>query len=265
MFDNIHQILHPTDFSDPAQNAFTYAVEIAHRSDAQLLVMHSAKSPYVYGSDIMMEEIISQNRYKDLEIETKIEVGKTISAIIDSAGDLIVMGTTGKTNVAEIIFGSISSEVMLKSPVPVLVIPPEQRYSDFNRIIFATDYHDKDLENLQHLIKLAELFNAEITVLHIATKDNLKSQIMFRGFREIAQETIDESSITFQFAFDDDFYSGLNAYLNSQSDDLIVMTRNKKSFFQSLTGENHIQRTVHENIPLLVLPGEETLKETAEP
>jgi len=263
MLDNIEHVLHPTDFSEPAQNALTYAMEIAHKHDAHLKVIHAKKTAYSYGSNKMMEEIIKKNEYPDLSLETTIELGDTVSTILDLADDLIVMGTKGKGNLAKMVFGSISSEIMLKSPVPVLLVPPERNYSEFDSFIFATDYNDKDLEKLQQLIPLAKLFDAQITVLHISAEDDLKSRITFRGFKEMAKEYIDDPNMKFQLIFEENFYAGLSAFLHGQSGELIVMTRNKKPFFKSLTEEDHIQQSIYTKVPLLVLPNEETVKKNS--
>lgn len=260
MLDNIKEILHPTDFSDPAQNAYKYALEIANKCNADLSIMHSVKQPYTYGSEKMMEDLISKKKYSDVSIDTNIELGNTIPNILRSPRDLIVIGSTGKSKIGKFLLGSISSEIILKSPVPVLVVPAERPYSDFSHMIFATDYHDRNLEILGQLTKFAELFDAEITVLHIATEDDLETKTKFRGFKEIAEEEMDYSQLNFRLIFGKDFYSGISSFLDGQSDELIVMTRREKTFFQSLIEEEHIQKTVYTKMPLLVLPEEEALR-----
>lgn len=260
MLGNIKKILHPTDFSEPAQNAFSYAREIARIYDANLVVMHSVKLPYAYGSEKMMEDVIHNNLDKDLSIETSIEFGDTISNILEFPGDLIVIGSKGRSNMGKILFGSISSEIMVKSPIPVLVTPADQSYSDFSRLIFATDYRDRDLEILGELTAWAKQFEAEITVLHIASEDNLESRIKLRGFKAIASEKIDYSQISYRLIFEKDFFTGLSAFLHGQADELVVMTREKKTFFESLLNQNHIRQTVYTKVPILILPGDKTLE-----
>lgn len=258
MLENIKQILHPTDFSAPAKNAFIYAREIARKTKSKLTVLHSVKLPYAYGSEKMMEEIIKNNPYKDLSIETRIDFGETVPGILKYAGDLIVMGSTGKSKMGKVLFGSISSKVMLKAPVPVLVVPPELPYSNFDHIIFATDFRDRDLENLSALTEWAKLFDTEITVLHVASDDSMETKIKFRGFKEIVHEEIDYPHVNFRLIQENDFYSGMSAYLHDQVDELVVLSRHKKSFFQNLFNESHIKQTVYTKVPILVLPGEAT-------
>lgn len=72
-------------------------------------------------------------------------------SILSARGDLIIMGTKGKSNVEKTLFDSISSDVMLKSDVPVLLVPDGKAYFGFDRLVFATDYNDNDLEVLEFL------------------------------------------------------------------------------------------------------------------
>lgn len=258
MLVNINEILHPTDFSQPAQNAFTYAREIAQKVDAKITVLHSAKLPYSYGSEIKMQDLIYDDKYNDVHIEPTIEFGDTVSNILRFSGDLIVMGSKGKTNMGKVLFGSISSEIMLKSKIPVLIVPPDQRYSNFSHLVFATDYRDRDLEILGELVAWAKLFEAEVTVLHIDPEGKLESNIKFRGLKELAKEKInDPEEINFRLIVEKDFTRGISSSLNGQKRELLVMTRTKKTFIQSLLKQNHIQQSAYIKVPLLVLPGQE--------
>lgn len=262
LVNNINEILHPTDFSEPAQNAFIYARKIAQKVNAKIVVLHSAKLPYAYGSEIMMHEKVYDDEYKDLHIEPTIEFGDTVSNILKFSGDLIVMGSTGKSKVGKVLFGSVSSEIMLNSKIPVLIVPEGQPYSSLSHLVFATDYRDRDLDLLGELVAWAKLFNAEITVLHITTEDNLKSNIKFRGFKKLVKENIDNpEKINFELIVEKEFSRGISSSLNKKNGKLLVMTRTKKTFIQSLLNQDHIQQSIYTKVPLLVLPGEEALGE----
>ena len=41
--------------------------------------------------------------------------------------DLIVMSTHGRSGLSRLIFGSVAQAVLARSPVPVLLVPPERR------------------------------------------------------------------------------------------------------------------------------------------
>lgn len=96
-------------------------------------------------------------------------------------------------------------------------------------------------------------------MLHIASEDNLETRIKFRGFKEIAGEEINYPHMNFRLIYESDFYTGISAFLHGQPDVLVVLSRYKKSFFQTLINKNHIQQTVYTKVPILVLPGEDKM------
>lgn len=162
-----------------------------------------------------MQEAVYDDKYKNLHIEPTIEFGEPVKNILKFSGDLIVMGSTGKTKMRKMLFGSVSSEVMLESNIPVLIVPPDRPYSNFSHLIFATDYWDKDLKILEGLTQWAKLFDAEITVLHITAEDNLESSIKFRGFKNLVEEKIDKpEKINFRLIVEKDFTRGISSSLN---------------------------------------------------
>lgn len=265
MKNDINVILHPTDFSEAAHNAFTYAREIARKVNAKIRVTHSVNVPYSYGTDRMMQEFISKKNLSISDIETTVEAGDPVSNILASRGDLIIIGAKGKSNLATILYGSISTNIILKSSVPVLVVPLSRKYSDFNHFTFATDYREGDLEALEEIVKWAELFdNADITVFHTSSDNSLDTKIKYRGFRELITESFDYPRINFQLTIDKNFASGISTYLDKQDTDVIVMTRHKKTFLQSLMQSNHIKQTSYSEVPLLVLPERKKYKLTTE-
>lgn len=278
---DFNHILFPTDFSENAQKALPFALEIARRADATITIMHVIQEPYDFAPMVeevkrnttkkverllqdMIDGVRKKEEYQGLKIESVIRTGSTVYSILEESrdldADLIVMGTKGATGMKKILFGSITSEIVLQSGIPVLAIPQHSEYWDIDHITFTTDYHDGDLEALKEIAGLAQLFDSKITVLHVAPERNLKEEIQYRGFREWAGEEIDftETEIAYELMVKKDFYTGLSDYLNDQTTQLITMIRYKKPFFHSLLEKDHTkQMGFYTKVPLLVLPGEE--------
>lgn len=252
----IKRIVHPTDFSEPSRNAFDYALEIAHRSEAELSVIHSTRNAYIYGSDEMMKELVRNPSRPDVQIETDIKIGNTVQNILDEPADLIVLGSKGKSGIEQVLFGSVTRDVILRSAVPVLIVPEKSEYADLEHITFTTDYHEGDLDALQRVAELADPFDSEITVLHVSAEQNLQSTIMFKGFRALVGEEIDYTSIDYRHLIEEDFFAGLTSYLETEKTSLVVMTRYRKPFYQNLVERGHTRKmSFLSTIPLLVLPG----------
>lgn len=133
-------ILHPTDFSEPAEMALSLACSLARAHHAQLVVLHVMPSPVCWGEvvarrgpDGVEEQIWRENLAPlasdapDLNIEKWLEQGDPVEQILNVAEetscDLIVMGTHGRKGVPRLLLGSVAEKVLRNAPCPVLTVP----------------------------------------------------------------------------------------------------------------------------------------------
>jgi universal stress protein A len=136
-------ILVPTDFSKYADHALNYAIELAQRLQARLILLHiihtmplgvveeSAMLPPSYWQELetsieqSMEESLKHLADVGLQGETIIIHGVPFQTIIDTAKgkdvDLIIMGTHGRTGLTHALMGSVAEKVVRLAPCPVLV------------------------------------------------------------------------------------------------------------------------------------------------
>jgi nucleotide-binding universal stress UspA family protein len=138
-------ILFATDFSESSDHAFRYALSMAKRFNARLVIIHVINEPvdlrgfYVpHISFDKLEEEIEEGAQKMMEkfcrahirdydnFESFIMPGIPYEEIIkkgqESSADLIVMATHGRTGLDHVLFGSTAEKVVRKSPIPVMTI-----------------------------------------------------------------------------------------------------------------------------------------------
>lgn len=138
-------ILFATDFSESSDFAFQYALSLARKFEARLLIVHVINEPvdlrgfYVpHISFDKLEEEIEEGARKLMEkfcrnqaqdftnYETFILPGIPYDEIINKAtaeeADLIIMGTHGRTGLDHVLFGSTAEKVVRKSAIPVMTI-----------------------------------------------------------------------------------------------------------------------------------------------
>ena len=86
-----------------------------------------------------LARVAKRLRAKGRRIEVDVVRGRPADAILDDAAtfqaDLLVLGTRGHGSVASLVLGSVSSEVVDRSPAPVLVT----RQPRISRVLFAVD------------------------------------------------------------------------------------------------------------------------------
>jgi universal stress protein A len=142
---DIRRILVPCDFSEYAEKALTWALELAERWRSRVLLLHviprPSYPPMLMGSyfdvaqfeaslqaeaETRAKEIVARAGNKAVQIETQVIIGEPFSDICrmaeDEKVDLIVMGSHGRTGLRHVLLGSVAERVVRHAPCPVLVI-----------------------------------------------------------------------------------------------------------------------------------------------
>jgi nucleotide-binding universal stress UspA family protein len=279
MISAAKHILIPTDFSDSSKNALKHAAVIANKLGARITLLHVIDPPFNFPTnvegviDYLKENAeqhlndmvkLTEKAYPDktFPVKSQIRIGKPISQIIEAISDLnidlVVIGSGMDNPARKVLFGSVSTDVILRSPKPVLAVPSHVTAIDFSRILFATNFRDGDLKNLRELGDFASLFNASIHVLHVAEKDSLETDIKYRGFKELVEEKDVCDDIHFEIKTASDAFSGISDYVMSGKISMMVMNRYRKSIVGLLTDKNYAKRlSIYTTIPLLVLIGDQ--------
>ncbi len=149
-------ILVATDGSDDSDAAVEAALDLAHDTSGRLLVLSVVPEASGDGADESDgadttvepptrdedEEVIEAsdltNDVVDHAVEWGLEAtplvweGEPADAILAAAAsegaDIIVIGSSGKSGVGRILLGSVSDDVIRRSPVPVMVVrAPRER------------------------------------------------------------------------------------------------------------------------------------------
>ena len=139
----IRHILVPTDFSEYANDAVDYAIELAKTLQARLTLLYvpylsplmvGEVPPSVFNETLQEMETWAQQQMQasleraqraGIQSESAIVAGVPFQTIIETVQsrnvDLIVMGTHGRTGLTHVLMGSVAEKVVRLAPCPVLV------------------------------------------------------------------------------------------------------------------------------------------------
>ena len=143
------RILVPTDFSDHADRALTVAIDLAKPLGATIALINIYASPMPMVASIggavtpppplpTRDDLMSLQRSIDeraekvrnagIECSSAIAEGhapaEIVSQSLNVGADLIVMATHGRTGIRTLIFGSVAQEVLRRTSLPLLLVPP---------------------------------------------------------------------------------------------------------------------------------------------
>lgn len=262
------RVLFPTDFSPPALNAFRYAVELTKLIGGEIDVVN------IYRSEIMGGSMLSLKNIKDTEKAVrknfldKIDafIGKeneafvsgkrvifgnsvadgVVSSALELNSDLIVMGVKSSHNLFEKLLGSITSDVIVQTPIPLFIVPENVSFKIIKKMAYATNFEKGEKDVLIKLEKWAGRFGVSVKVVHIGKDSsqkiiNTKAQKEYDKFSDI--HTIDAPSVL----------EGLNNFVNNHEIDLLGFFKPRRNFFKKLLHTSQSRNILfNADLPILV-------------
>ena len=181
------RILIPLDLSLNSLAALPFAVSMAGRYSAKLLITHFVQDSYQQ-TDTSTRSVATErmrhllNAAGDISHEVVIEPGAIVQrlpALVARTGtDLLVLGTHGSHGLGKLVRGSMAQEIMCSCQVPALAVGAHvSREAGFKRILYATDFSPASEPAFLCAISVAARFGASIAFLHVNEPNGLEPPI----------------------------------------------------------------------------------------
>jgi nucleotide-binding universal stress UspA family protein len=269
------KIIGPTDFTQSSDNAVEYAAQMAAATDRELHFLHvvtpeAIKTPLMKvnpnelrSSAIFKLDALQRRMTEKYHIRCSFSVafGNVTEQIIGFSQDdevsMVIIGTFGTSPLKRFLSGSITTEVIEQCPVPVLVIPDLVKYTPPELIIFATDYHTSDIDDLKEAAFLAQHFDATIKTVHIVNRfEEEETDFQYgiiRYFSELVHKNVPYTKINFEEYQHTDISEGIRSYVDEEQADMLALSIRQKSFIERIFGKNICRDFFFEiDIPILI-------------
>lgn len=191
---SIKKVLFPTDFSESANHAMTWALMFAKNFEAHLDMLHAV----VLHADDVGEEVFARfpdidkcidslMKNADTRFEKTIEdsgqlsikqhvrrglskVEEILNFAEEAKSDLIVMGSHGHSGITQALLGSVTEKVVRGAHCPVLTVR-KPKYPkdtvDVKRIVLPIDFSDHCKIAIKYGVVLAKLLGVKLEVVHV--------------------------------------------------------------------------------------------------
>jgi nucleotide-binding universal stress UspA family protein len=272
------KILCPVDFSDNALNAIHYAMEIAIKEKAELILFHACAVNITPDSSVNFglnyeARMRSESEEKIVElwghltdtkkiwgmvngkaiVKTGFLIPELVKTVKEEAVDLVIMGTEGAHGLAKVLFGSLTATIIEKVECPVWIVPNGTSYVPIKEIVFATDLQFDARHDLELAISLARLFGAHISMLHIHDHIFMDEMELVEKMEAIMDKA-GYKDISLNICKDPGTKEGIYKFAKRMNADLIVMTTESRSFIGKLLSKSLTREMAFSTgIPLLAL------------
>jgi len=273
---NSKLIVYPTDFSDCAKNALAYVIAMGKALKCKIKIVHAIEMGGIATSEenpnILLETITVLEEYAEqmlerlkkeivsfgLECDYDILQGRTLflKDYMQNLNPLmIVMGTIGKNNLENKIFGSLAAQTIRNPKSIVLAIPEKAKFNNLSEIVFATDYHINDKTSIELIKKITTYFKARLRVIHICEDINSVKQDrhnLLKLENEISK-SISSKNLHFELLFGEDPEDKLLEFLEKSKPDMLCLITRQRNFIERIFDRSLAKKMVnHTNIPVLV-------------
>jgi len=275
------KIILPTDFSENAYNAIKYAVQFFKDVETTFYLLHTYTPPIFRVEYVLQSpsQIGLEDSYKTKAMEQLAKLKQRLTEEFDNPkhtfitwadfntltddilimtkkvkADLVIMGTQGVTGTKEVLLGTNTTQVIRKTSCPVIVIPSSFEYVEPKKILFPTDYEiDYKKEQLQQLLELLKIHKANIDVIHVTTGHNL-SEAQVENKQKLSG-FFKGTSHKFHDLPDQGVIEAINQFKASNEINILVMIRNKHTFFERLFVEPVIKKIgLNIETPFMIIP-----------
>jgi nucleotide-binding universal stress UspA family protein len=273
-------ILILTDFSKKAENAALYALKLAEKTFADIILFNlhekvpavsvpEAGSWVLEDYDTFKNEILHGLRClkENLEAHNSAAFKPGISWFADTGPDLastvgkfmqrqkidlVVMGAKSDNTVSHLFYGSETSEMIKYARCPVLLVPENCKYRGLETIVFANDFKEDYPDAIQFLTYLARIDNSHIILTHLGEYDNSAYQCL--ALIKSANEYAHVSSHLLPL---NNFREQLAGFAAEMKASLVVLIHHHAiTLDKILTGSRSNKMLSHATMPMLILPAD---------
>ncbi len=286
----LRKILVPTDFSKGSEYACQYAIHLAQKMKAEIKMLHVYEYPFAEMGrkesaaylDFMrntmkeseekakkgvvdfthkMQAYMSSEKIEGVKIHSSTAIGNLIASIKGISKtykpDLIVLGTIGRSENANIMLAGMANALINGLDIPLYAIPAPCYPEDFEylKVLYATDFNEKDHKYLERLLEILKPFNKQISCVHIDTEHNpAKKERMFELNLQL-NEAYGEHDLNCRLIEDEDVFHGLKVFVVNHKINLLSFTVHKRRLFKKLFRPNLFKKILQESsLPILIFP-----------
>jgi nucleotide-binding universal stress UspA family protein len=255
------KILFPTDFSETANNAFLYAVQLAKKmnADIKIISVQSNLKNYLNTTEEDFKNHINQlketaihNNLINVNIESDIVIGDLLLTILDIIEkeniEFVVMGTNGENSFGKKLFGSNTVNVINNSPIPVFAIPNNIQFKEESNLAYATLFNNDENTALQEMTQIADLFAKKLNIVHVENELMTNEMVETRNNWQLQYP-----NLTITMEKSEDVETGLLNFTTQKEIDVLGVYHRDSSFFDRLFSENHSSNLINlGNVALVV-------------
>jgi len=187
-----NKIIVPTDLTKAAQQAIRQATVIARKTGSSITLVHvmdNKSSSLEEVRQALDNEADTISKNTGVNCDVLIQEGNLFEMIsyvaCEKEYDLMVIGTHGIKGIKQMLFGANILKLVVKIPVPVLVVQEESPLIEsFHKVVLPVSSHDAFLSAVEAILFFAGIYDLEVHLYSIHKAGFIWSDQMLRNIED---------------------------------------------------------------------------------
>lgn len=258
----MNTVIVPVDFSETSLNAARYAAQLLAGQNVDIILYHSFTKPVKAENVINALENIKTELTENhaLQIETMaFEESDFVDGLEKTArhrsADLIIMGITGKSAIAQVVFGSNTLKMAERKACPVLIVPESAAYTPLKNVMLTSDFKNTIETTPTGLIKdFLDAFKPQLHIVNVDKEHWISLTENYENEKQELKKMFADYDPEFYFMRLYDVDEAINLFAESRNIDLIIAIQKNHSFIGKLLSSNRTKTlSFHSKMPILVM------------
>ena len=259
----MNTVIVPVDFSATSIHAANYAAQLlTGHYGVTLLLYHSYSKPAeAEKAEQELEDLKTQlTKTNIVKIETLAHqeddfVEGLAKAARHKVANLVIMGITGKSSLAQVFFGSNTLKMVETKACPVLIVPEGATFNPIKNVMLTSDF--KNTLNTTPSGPIKDFLDAFHPQLHIVNVDKEHFISLTENYENEKQELkklFADYNPEFYFMRLYDVDEAINIFAESRNIDLIIAIQKNHSFIEKMLKSSRTKKlSYHSKLPILVM------------
>ncbi|MGB4843997.1 MAG: universal stress protein [Ferruginibacter sp.] len=259
----MNTVIVPVDFSETSLHAAKYA--------AQLLTGHYGVTMYLYhsyskaseavkvteGLENLKTELMKDNivKMEILAFESDDFVDDLEKTARHRNADLIIMGITGKSAIAQVLFGSNTLKIAERKVCPVLIVPESASFKPVKNVMLTSDFKNTaDSTPSGPIKKFLDMVKAQLHIVNVDSEHYISLTEDYEKEKQNLKQLFADYNPEFYFMRLYDIDEAVNLFADSRNIDMIIAIQKNHSFITKMLSSSRTKALSYQSkVPIMVM------------
>ena len=264
-------IVVPLDFSENSLKALEFAMTIAAKRDARIILVHVVNLSYDFAAqsanalesllkegEALLQTTIEKYRAPGVQVDYQILEGDPAINIARVAAEkearMILIGTQGASGIAKKLIGSTTVNLIREARCPVLIVPAQAKIELIKKATLAMEFSDHEEAFIDWIVDMTRRWELGLEILHVQSGADFKEQLAVLGLEGYLQKKYPGIMVRIHTFYASSASQGLELYMDEHDNMILVMCHQHRNLWEQILQKSlSVQMAFHTHIPLLIM------------